>query len=95
MARTKVNKPKVAEKTLPTVITKVATSESETVINHLGDSKVITIGTNNQSLLKQLKKVKQPDTVMDGGYHSFTFDLRQYNLSFVPKPKRKRVSKTA
>lgn len=101
MARPKGSKNKVAGKSLtPVVKTKVAsetiakvpTAESETVINQLGDSKVITIGTNNQSLLKQLKQVKQPDKIMDGGFCSFTFDLRLYNLSFVPKRKRGKVA---
>lgn len=76
------NKPK------PTKIERVPVAESETTVNLLGDETVICIGTNNRNILSQLRSVKEPDNVLEGGFCQFYFDLNKFNFSFVPKPKR-------
>lgn len=94
MARTKSSK-NTADKTILNnykVVEKpkkVALADSETVVNMLGDGGTITIGTSNVKLITKLKALKTPDTVMQDGYHSFSFDLSDFNFSFLPKKKRK------
>lgn len=69
---------------------KVPVADSETVINMMGDGGTITIGTNNSKLItKLLATNKLPDSIMQDGYYSFSFDLADYNFSFLPKKKRK------
>lgn len=94
MGRTKgsTNKKFVASNsnvTLAPKAKKVPLTESETVVNFMGGENKITIGTNHQTLLKKLLSVKAPDTTMEDGYASFSFNLDEYNFSFLPKKKRK------
>lgn len=69
---------------------KIPVTESETVVNFMGGEDVITIGSNNQTLLKKLFAIKAPDSTIDEGrYATFTFNLTEYNFNFIPKKKRK------
>ena len=69
---------------------KIPVTDSETVVNFMGGEDVITIGSNNQTLLKKLFAIKTPDSTIDEGrYATFTFNLTEYNFNFIPKKKRK------
>ena len=74
---------KIVEKTK-----RVPVADSETVINMIADGPTFTIGTNNFKLVAKLNAIKAPDSVMGDGYHSYTFDLAEFNFSFLPKKKR-------
>ena len=86
---TTVNK-KDSKVTLVPKAKKISVTESETVVNFMGGEDVITIGSNNQTLLKKLFAIKAPDSTIDEGrYATFTFNLTEYNFNFIPKKKRK------
>lgn len=89
---TKVRKIKVAPSVNPneTYIDKTPLVESETVINRYGDDEEFTIGTNNQTLVKHLLELKKPERIYSGGFYSFKFNFKEFNLSFIPTRKRRK-----
>lgn len=67
----------------------VSKNDAETVV-HWTDAEVI-IGTNHPTVLKKLSAVTKPTKVLDGGFTSFTFPLKDFNFQLIPKKKSKRT----
>lgn len=73
-----------------TELIKTPLIEQETVLMRYGDENEIVIGTTHVKLIADLLKIKKPSLVYPTGYHQFKFNLKEYNLSFVPKRKRRK-----